>query len=244
MSATIDQELEQIAQEYGFVRPDRGDMDNPDIQWKEWRGKPDYRKVDLAYFKGKSKNHTPGSLEVIVENLVKRFEMELTHMVNSKDWTSVDPAQFHVQTNGGREFTSYEVSKLGTYNWALDNIPKELYNAEEHTFESSMELFTGTFPDGFPWEVLEVFTGPPKVAFSWRHWGTFNGEYEGRKGQGEKLEILGFAMATVSDSLRVTNLEIYSKFESFLRALQGTLPQEDVEKSRPACCPIYKGNKK
>jgi hypothetical protein len=35
------------------------------------------------------------------------------------------------------------------------------------------------------WQVLEAFSGPPKVVFSWRHWATFTGEYKGNKGQGQ-----------------------------------------------------------
>ena len=42
-------------------------------------------------------------------------------------------------------------------------------------------MFHGSFA-AFPWEVLEVFTGPPVVAFTWRHWGHFTGEYKGNKG--------------------------------------------------------------
>eukprot|EP00435_Cladocopium_sp_Y103_P058088 s682_g20.t1 len=44
----------------------------------EWRfgGKPDYALANLKYLQGKTKNHAAGSLELIVENLVKTWEME------------------------------------------------------------------------------------------------------------------------------------------------------------------------
>ena len=55
--------------------------------------------------------------------------------------------------------------------------------------------------------------------------------------------MFGFAVATVSDNLRISKLEVFSKCESFIQTLQGTLPQEEVER-RPTCCPIYKGDQK
>jgi hypothetical protein len=37
---------------------------------------------------------------------------------------------------------------------------------------SSHDAFHDAFA-AFPWEVLDVFSGPPKVAFTWRHWAEF-----------------------------------------------------------------------
>lgn len=31
----------------------------------------------------------------------------------------------------------------------------------------------------FAWEVLDVYSGPPVVAFKWRHWGTMKNDYVG-----------------------------------------------------------------
>ena len=31
----------------------------------------------------------------------------------------------------------------------------------------------------FAWEVLEVYSGPPTVAFKWRHWGKMMADYVG-----------------------------------------------------------------
>ena len=61
-------------------------------------------------------------------------------------------------------------------------------------------MFHGAFP-AFPWEVLEVYTGPPKVAFSWRHWGRFTGKYKDNKGNGELVEVFGWGVAEVNDKL-------------------------------------------
>ena len=222
MCEKIDKELDRFVVDRGFTVPSRGNLDDPSIQWRD--GRPDYRKADLVFFQGKTKNHPPGSLEMTVENLVKQWEMEMTHCPASKDWNTVDTSDYCVQANGGREISGEEAIKVGTYNWIMENAEKDLYDAQAHTFESSHKTFRGAFPDGFPWELLEVFSGPPKVAFSWRHWATFNGSYKDRKGQGEMVELFGFTIATLSADMKIKKLEIYQKFDKFLQELQGTLP--------------------
>ena len=57
--------------------PYRQYMDEPGIQWRE--GKPDYTKVNKAYLEGRTRTHKEGSLEKIVEDLVKTWEMEASH---------------------------------------------------------------------------------------------------------------------------------------------------------------------
>ena len=238
MSEEIERELKEITSEYGFIRPDRGNLDDPNIHWRE--GKPDYRKADLSFFKGRTTNHPAGSLPMIVENLVKEWEMEMTHKPDSKDWKTVETSSYCVQVNGGKEIAGDEAVKVGTYNWLMENVPKSLYDAEATSFEDSHKIFRGAFLDGFPWEVLEVFSGPPKVAFSWHHWGIFNGAYSGRKGQGETVELYGFTIATVTAKLKITKIEVYAKFDGFLKALQGIPLSEDLKSSFSAGCPIYK----
>lgn len=85
MSTSIDRQLEEFILKYDFTIPDRElkELETTDVTWRD--GKPDYRGVDLAYFKGKSKNHPVGSLEITVENLVKKWEMEVTHFMNAED---------------------------------------------------------------------------------------------------------------------------------------------------------------
>ena len=45
---------------YGFSEPDRGDLNDPEIIWRE--GKPDYSLANCAYLKGKSQNHVKGKV--------------------------------------------------------------------------------------------------------------------------------------------------------------------------------------
>lgn len=51
--------------------------------------------------------------------------------------------------------------------------------------------------------------------------GEFTGEYEGHTGDGELLEMIGFARVSVTDELKITDINVFYKPEDFLRALQG-----------------------
>ena len=232
-----EEELARIAKEYGFSRPDRGNLDDPSIEWRE--GKPNFCRADISFFKGRTTNHKPGSLPHTVENLVKQWEMEMSHKTNPKDWKTMDAEKFCIQVNGGREVPGAEVVKIGTYNAIMEKVTETLYDASL-PFEDSHKLFRGSFLDGFPWEVLEVFTPPPKVAFSWRHWGIFNGQYKERQGQGEMVELYGVTIVTVSEEMKITKIEVYAKFDDFLKVLQGTLAPEEAKNPFAAHgCPIY-----
>ena len=60
--------------------PVRSFMDNPNIKWRYQA--PDFSIVDKKYMKERSRNHAAGSLEKVVENLVKTWEMESTHKID------------------------------------------------------------------------------------------------------------------------------------------------------------------
>ncbi|XP_022102939.1 pathogen-related protein-like [Acanthaster planci] len=238
---SIDQELKDLAEKYGFMRPDRGDLDDPSIPWKN--DKPDYCKADLLYFKGKTMNHKPGSLEMIVENLVKKWEMEASHLPDYTTWTTINAEKFKAQANGQKFFSGEESSTIGNYNWLLSAASKDLYDSEQHSFESSHDVFREAFPDGFAWELLQVFSGPPKVVFSWRHWANFTGKYKGRVGEGQLIEMHGFAVATVDEQLLICQLEVYYKPDEFLKAMEGKIPLSNLSKGKEIFgpgCPIHR----
>ena len=199
----------------GFIEPNRGNLDEQ--KWKS--AKPDYTLANLAYFKGKSKNHKEGSLEKIVEDLVKTWEMEATHKT-LENWTTINLEKYCTQSNGGKIFSGKESSELGNYNWLLSGCRKDLYDADAHTFESSHQVFKGAFLDGFPWEVIDVFSPPPFVCFSWRHWATYNGTYKGKKGNDSVVNMCGFASASLDENLKICDLKIYYKPEEFLQVLE------------------------
>ena len=57
-------------------------MDDPDIEWRLVR--PNYGLVNQKYLKERTRFHKAGSLEKLVEDLVKTWEMESTHKINAK----------------------------------------------------------------------------------------------------------------------------------------------------------------
>ena len=62
--------------------PTRHHMDDPNIRWRD--GVPDYTVVNAKYMKERKMKHQAGSLEKIVEDLVKTFEMESMHKEDIK----------------------------------------------------------------------------------------------------------------------------------------------------------------
>lgn len=148
-----------------------------------------------------------------------------SHKVDCKQHKSVDQEKFNISANGGKAYNNVEANKVGNYNVLLDACPANVWDAANTTWEQSHDKFHTAFA-AFPWEILEVFSGPPKVGFSWRHWGHFTGTYEGNKGKGELVEMFGFGTATVNDQLQLCDVEIYYNAEDFIAVMRG---QKDVK---------------
>lgn len=62
--------------------PNRMYMDDPEIEWRTV--KPNYDVVNLKYLRERSKFHSADSIEKLIENLVKTWEMESTHKIKEK----------------------------------------------------------------------------------------------------------------------------------------------------------------
>ena len=192
-----------------------------DVEWRE-QTPPDYTKQKESFAKGNKYNHPEGSLEALVQNLVRTFEMEVSYKSNPQQWLSVVADRFKISTNGGKEYNAQDVVQEGTYNLFIE--PTEHYNPKEETFESSAELFHKAFPDGFLWEVSEVLSGPPKVVFKWRHWGNFTGPYKEFEPTGETIEVWGISVAEVTDDLKVISMEHFFDNSAFLGNLTKGCP--------------------
>jgi len=240
-------ELEELKRKYNMKEPDRAFMDEAGVKWR-FGGPPNYTLANLLFLKGKTKNHPEGSLEMIVENLVKTWEMERSHKLDPNSHRSVDPKRFHISANGGKKFNNDEANKCGNYNVLLQGCDAALYDTE-CSWDKSHEVFHHAFA-AFPWEVLECFSPPPRVSFSWRHWGNFTGTYEGHQGHGELVEMYGFAVAEVDDKLRLIDVDIYYKADSFLQVMKGIKPAEQlscatdlVGLGAPAKCPFIESTK-
>ena len=63
--------------------------------------------------------------------------------------------------NGTKSFTLQDLITEGTYNCFLDG--SNLYDATRFRNEESNELFKKAMPEGFAWEILDVFSGINKT---------------------------------------------------------------------------------
>ena len=130
----------------------------------------------LTLITGKKMNHAAGSLPQLVENLVKNWEVEASFKPRLEDWRTIDHENYSFAINGGPPQSAEHMLKVGTYNAII--APNEYYSPENSDFASSHKTFKRMMPT-FAWEVTEVYSGPPKVAFKWRHWGVMKNDYVG-----------------------------------------------------------------
>ena len=112
-----------------------------------------------------------------------------------------------------------DMLRLGTYNALLDNRPIEgVYDPNVEGLQGSHKLFKRVMPV-FSWEVLEVYSGPPIVAFKWRHWGQMTGKYATKlespprqitaEPHNGPIDIVGMTIAHVSESFKIEKLEVF-----------------------------------
>ena len=226
----VKEELEAIKAQYGLKEPTRSFMD--DDAGTKWRfgGPPDYSLTNLYYLKQRTKEHPEDSLEKIVENLVKTWEMERSHKTDYKQHKTVDQEMFRLSANGGKKYNNKEANEVGNYNVLLESCPAEFWDQEQTSWEQSHDAFHNAFA-AFPWEVLEVYSGPPKVAFSWRHWGHFTGKFEENDGKGELVEVFGFGTAVVNENLQLCDVEIFYNAQEFIQTLRGEKKVENTNTS-------------
>ncbi|EFJ11894.1 hypothetical protein SELMODRAFT_125190 [Selaginella moellendorffii] len=209
-SSVKDLELEKGDEYRSFLH---GDTEK-DTVWRLGEA-PEYDLVNRTFRSGRTKDWKPGSLEETVQHLVKTWEMELTHKTRIKDFKSIDAENFSFSVNGNHSMTGEELLRTGSYNALLASLEHggannpPLYKSSQETFESSHEIFRGVFPNGFAWEVLEVFSGPPTVAFKWRHWGKMEGSFKEHNLNGKTAEMFGIAIAEVNDELKIGRLEVF-----------------------------------
>ncbi|KAK5175276.1 uncharacterized protein LTR77_000413 [Saxophila tyrrhenica] len=184
------------------------------VQWRYGRA-PDYSKTRKVWEEGKKSNHVAGSLPQLVENLVKNWEVEASFKPRLSDWRTIDHDNYTFAMNGGSPQSAEHMLKVGTYNAIIE--PNEYYDPNNSDFASSHKTFKRMMPT-FAWEVMEVYSGPPVVAFKWRHWGTMKNDYVGFNNKGEKvtakahggpIEIFGITIAKVDDKVRLQAIDTW-----------------------------------
>ncbi|KDO38225.1 hypothetical protein CISIN_1g041144mg, partial [Citrus sinensis] len=150
-----------------------------------WRhsGPPIFDKVNKLFEEGRTKEWPKGSIEETVQNAVKSWEMELSHKTSLNDFKTINPEKFKLIVNGRKGLSREESLQLGSYNALLNN-------SMEETFKSSHDAFRSAFPRGFAWELISVYSGPPMVAYKFKHWGYFEGPFQGHAPTGEMVEFL------------------------------------------------------
>ncbi|KAK4439111.1 Pathogen-related protein [Sesamum alatum] len=225
-----------------------------EAQNTEWRhgGPPIFDAVNHLFEQGRTKEWAKGSLEEVVQNAIKSWEMELSHKTRIQDFRTINPDKFKLIVNGREGLSAEETLRLGSYNALLkSSMPEKFkyYKAEEESFESSHDTFREALPRGFAWEVLAVYSGPPVIAFKFRHWGYFEGPFKGHAPTGEMVQFSGVGVLKVDELMRTEEVEIYyDPAELFGPLLKGPLisgsntdqqQQETASSPSPQKCPLH-----
>ncbi|KAK3829595.1 MAG: hypothetical protein JOS17DRAFT_221632 [Linnemannia elongata] len=187
-------------------------------QGVNWRGgkAPNYTKPNALFEAERTQVHPSDSLEFLVENLVKNWEKEASFKTEAVDWRTIDHKVYKFSTNGGGWQSVEDMLRVGTYNALLGET--QYYSSKNSGFEESHLTFKQSLRGGFAWECLKVYSGPPVVAFKWRHWGKFSGKLRCPVSDTEKLvadptnetvEIFGVTIAHVNDKFQIESLETF-----------------------------------
>ncbi|KAI3733104.1 hypothetical protein L1987_64322 [Smallanthus sonchifolius] len=180
--------------------------------WK-YGAPPNFDVANKLFEEGRTKIWPTGSLEEQVQNLVKTWEMEMFYKVNPQDFKTVDATKLTVSVNGGKYLTRQDIAKIGGgYNMFLQtSLPEQVrvYNPNDETVESALEIFTTTFPRGFVLEVLEVYSGPPVIAYKFRHWGYMEGPFKGYQPTKEIVEMFGVSIFKLDDQFKIIKIEFF-----------------------------------
>ena len=57
-----------------------------------------------------------GSIEEVVENLVKEWEMQASHIEDTDTWSTISKTKYTLRVNEGSEVDGKEAAKIGNYN--------------------------------------------------------------------------------------------------------------------------------
>lgn len=145
---------------------------------EDWRdGAPDYHLSHQVMPVERTTQHAPDSLEHIVEELVKVFEMEVSHKHDPAKWVSLVAEHYRGRVNGGAWQDAEEFARIGSYNILIGENP--YYTVASETFESSHHIFHTAFPGGFFWEVLEVLMRPAHRHLQVAALGSLRGRVQG-----------------------------------------------------------------
>ncbi|CAF2206688.1 unnamed protein product [Rotaria magnacalcarata] len=141
---------------------------------------------------------------------------EVSHKLDPQQWETVDVDNYRFSCNGQHKFTTDDLVKLGTYSALIGKTP--YYNASMMTLAEFQMAFLRAFGDGFAWELLELYSGPPQVTFKWRHFGpitfcfscpSFSGPIYKAKPTNNMVNIYGICKAAMPSDLKIQDLEVF-----------------------------------
>lgn len=161
--------------------------------------------------------------------LIYLYYLEASHKINPRQWDTVDYDNYQFSCNGLQKYTADEMLKEGTYNALIGDTL--YYKSSAIDFEESHAAFKKTLGEGFAWEVLEVYSGPPTVVFKWRHFGPMTNSFScpGYAGvtyqvdpTNKMINLYGVTKATVTPDLKIQNLEtFFDPNQMFIQLTEG-----------------------
>eukprot|EP00440_Ansanella_granifera_P026610 gb/GFBE01028903.1/.p1 GENE.gb/GFBE01028903.1/~~gb/GFBE01028903.1/.p1 ORF type:complete len:723 (+),score=168.55 gb/GFBE01028903.1/:1-2169(+) len=216
LTSTDDPQLDKESTGEAFGEVVRDYMPEPGVAWRF--GRPSYASVNKTYFQHRASEHPVGSLECTLSKIIKNWEVETHHIADIHKWKTVDAATFKTAVNGGCPHGAQLLKDLG-HGAMLLGAGKDL---------------SSSFPEGFAWECLEVFSGPPQISFKWRHFGKFTGSFTDRygkrhEGTGQLVNIIGMCHAKLTMEHKIEVLDVYYNPAELLQQLQsGNRRGDDV----------------
>ncbi|CAK9324354.1 unnamed protein product [Citrullus colocynthis] len=186
-------------------------LEDPTTQWR-YGNPPNYETVNKLFEDGRTKVWPKESLEETVQNIIKSVQMEFAYKTRLQDFKAINTQKCNIFVNGREGLPGEEILKLGGINALLKNsLPDELhyFKVEEETQESAYNDFKTCFPRGFAWEVIQVYSPPPLIAYKFRHWGFFEGPYKNYPPTGELVQFYGMGTLKVDESMKVEEAHIY-----------------------------------
>lgn len=149
---------------------------------------------------------------------------------NPEHWKTMKVDEFVAHSNTLRcPYNAARMAKEGPYNMLLGDMGEKEYMGSKETYDTANEKFKQAFSKGFPFEVLEVQSGPPVISFTWRHWAEHSGPFKAADGTvykptGKRIEMFGSGVLKVTADLQITEMQVYFDRSAFIKELMSGGP--------------------
>ncbi|CAF4502535.1 unnamed protein product, partial [Rotaria sp. Silwood2] len=140
----------------------------------------------------------------------------VSYKSDSRQWITIDLENYRFSCNGQEPFTAHQMSQIGTYSALIGD--SQYYNSSLISFEEGHAAFLHAMGEGFAWELLEVYSGPPNITFRWRHFGRMTDSFSCRSLSGhlytvdptkKMINIYGMCKMTVTADMKIQELQIF-----------------------------------